>query len=134
MRLSTKAMGGRTLPLSLLLAALLLVPLKANSTQQIFTASKIYGTTTEVDGVDGYCLVETPWPNKTDCPMLSGSRTQLAIDCGGEYGSKSAAKDTFKQFQLAMLLDKSIQIYVDDEYRINGWCVAYRATLRPTST
>lgn len=118
---------------SLLLMALMLVPIKANSTQQIFTALDVYGTTTEVDGIDGYCLVETKWPNKTDCPRLQGNRTRLAIDCGGQYGSKSAARETFKQFQLAMLLNKGIQTHVDDEYKINGWCVAYKATLRPTS-
>ena len=54
----------------------------------------------------------------------------ISLDCEGNHLSKQDAGRMWDSVQLAYALDKTLDIYLDDSRKNNGYCVASRLDVR----
>lgn len=74
----------------------------------------------------GGCMVEVePIPASLNCPG-AGGRGWLTLDCNGTYGSKSAASNRLSAATLALVTKGTVQYFVDDTRKHNGFCMAFQ--------
>ena len=86
----------------------------------------------------GGCMVRvSPAPSEA---MLDGSFLNcpsadsfVSFDCLNTSGqvSKATAVQMFQIAQLALVTGKKIQLVIDDEVKLDGWCLARRIDLLP---
>ena len=86
----------------------------------------------------GGCMVRID-PTPSDA-MLDGSFLNcpagdsfVSFDCLNKSGqvSKNTAVQMFQTAQLALVTGKKIQLVIDDEVKLDGWCLARRVDLIP---
>ena len=86
----------------------------------------------------GGCMVRID-PAPSDA-MLDGSFLNcpagdsfVSFDCLNKSGqvSKNTAVQMFQTAQLALVTGKKIQLVLDDEVKLDGWCLARRVDLIP---
>ena len=86
----------------------------------------------------GGCMVRID-PAPSDA-MLDGSFLNcpagdsfVSFDCLNKSGqvSKNTAVQMFQMAQLALVTGKKIQLVLDDEVKLDGWCLARRVDLIP---
>lgn len=74
----------------------------------------------------GGCMVEVdPVPAGLDCPG-AGTKGWLTLDCVGAYGSKSSASNRLNAATLALITKSTVQYFVDDSRKHNGFCMAFQ--------
>lgn len=56
-----------------------------------------------------------------DCPSR-----WLSFSCSGDFTSKDVASKMFDVAQMALALDRRVEIYADDHLKHNGYCYANR--------
>jgi hypothetical protein len=78
-----------------------------------------------VEGLFGSCMVmldKSIVDAGLDCPANSW----VSLDCDGVYFSKATAQRLLDTAQMAFVLDKKVNIKVDDSKKHNAFCVAVR--------
>jgi hypothetical protein len=71
----------------------------------------------------GNCMVELYVSPTTKLPSCEAG--WLSFSCSGTFASKSDAKGMMEMAQLAFLLDKEVNIGVDDSKLHNGYCFSH---------
>lgn len=69
----------------------------------------------------GLCMLRVDYQSTIDC-----SSRWVSVDCAGEYHSKETSRRLWDSAQLAMALDSSVFIVINDAKKHNGYCVADR--------
>jgi hypothetical protein len=67
-----------------------------------------------------------------NCPVNNG-KSYLSFDCEGNFIAKDISSKMFEAAQMAMVLEKNVQIQIDDSLKINGICVAIRIDLNSSN-
>jgi hypothetical protein len=88
----------------------------ATVTRTLVTGSNTYGGCMAV--LDQAINTATPTPN---CPG-----NWVTFSCVGTYTSKDLGFHMLDQAQLALALNKSVLVTVDDTKKHNGYCFAFR--------
>ena len=73
----------------------------------------------------GYCMARlsiNPSTVGLNCP----ADPLVAMDCEGNFGSKTAANAIFSAAQLAFVAEKRVRVTLDDSRKINGFCYVMR--------
>jgi hypothetical protein len=78
----------------------------------------------------GSCMVQvTSLPESMNCPRgASNGNAWLSLDCDGNYGSTTSAREALDLANVAMLTGLKVSVRVDDSER-NGYCVASQVIL-----
>ena len=90
---------------------------------QEYMVSKIKNLLVTSDGKFGNCMVELYVSPTTKLPNCEAG--WLSFSCSGTFASKSDAKGMMEMAQLAFLLDKEVNIGVDDSKLHNGYCFSH---------
>ncbi|MDC0411369.1 hypothetical protein OAM23_03680 [Luminiphilus sp.] len=105
---------------------------------QALTQEVTIGATLQEHNNYGGCMVRID-PTPSDA-MLDGSFLNcpagdsfVSFDCLNKSGqvSKNTAVQMFQTAQLALVTGKKIQLVLDDEVKLDGWCLARRVDLIP---
>ena len=121
-----------------LLATGALVCVPAALAKQALTQQLTVTTALQEHNNYGGCMVRiSPGPSEA---MLDGSFLNcssgdsfVSFDCLNKSGQvgKNSAVQMFQTAQLAMITGKKIQLILDDEIKLDGWCLARRVDLLP---
>ena len=94
-----------------------------------YMVSKIKNLLVASDGDFGNCMVELYVSPTTVLPSCAAG--WVSFSCSGTFAAKSDAKSMMEMAQLAFLLDKEVNIGVDDSKLHNGYCLSsYLAILQ----
>ena len=103
---------------------------------QALTQEVTIGATLQENNNYGGCMVRiNPAPSDA---MLDGSFLNcptgdsfVSFDCLNKSGqvSKNTAVQMFQTAQLALVTGKKVQFVLDDEVKLDGWCLARRVDL-----
>ena len=94
-----------------------------------YMVSKIKNLLVASDGDFGNCMVELYVSPTT--VLSSCADGWVSFSCSGTFAAKSDAKSMMEMAQLAFLLDKEVNIGVDDSKLHNGYCLSsYLAILQ----
>lgn len=63
-------------------------------------------------------------------PPSDCSPVWASVDCSGDFNSKDNSRRMYETLQMAMALEKPVDLFVDDTERHNGWCVVKRVDIR----
>ena len=105
---------------------------------QALTQEVTIGATLQEHNNYGGCMVRID-PAPSDA-MLDGSFLNcptgdsfVSFDCLNKSGqvSKNTAVQMFQTAQLALVTGKKVQFILDDEVKLDGWCLARRVDLIP---
>lgn len=118
------------LTLALLAAAVPIRP--AQAVQGLIGGATIQRTLVSGDNTFGGCMAglnvpvntATNSPNSPNCPD-----TWVSFSCVGTYASREQAFHMLDQAQLALALNKKVNVLVDDTKKHNGYCFAARITV-----
>ena len=74
------------------------------------------------DGSYGGCLLHLT--KKTEDALPNCGRSWVSLSYSGDFTSKADARFLLQNAQLAMALDKTVQVRIDDSKKHNGYCFA----------
>lgn len=74
------------------------------------------------DGSYGGCLLHLD--KRTEDTVAGCGRSWVSLSCSGEFATKSDARFLLETAQLAYVLEKTVQIRIDDSKKHNGYCFA----------
>jgi hypothetical protein len=78
------------------------------------------------DSLFGECMARVQgYRPPSDC-----SPVWVSVDCAGDFNSKESSRRMFEVFQMALALEKPVDVFVEDTQRHNGWCVVKRVDVR----
>ena len=124
--------------LNVLTAAIAMASTPFALATQALTQEVTIGATLQEHNNYGGCMVRID-PAPSDA-MLDGSflncptgDTFVSFDCLNKSGqvSKNTAVQMFQTAQLALVTGKKVQFILDDEVKLDGWCLARRVDLIP---
>jgi hypothetical protein len=105
---------------------------------QALTQELTVGAALQEHDYHGGCMVRVdPAPSDAmqdgsflNCPSRDSF---VSFDCLNKSGqvSKNTAVQMFQTAQLALVTGKKIQLVIDDEVKLDGWCLARRVDLLP---
>ena len=67
----------------------------------------------------GKCIVNITGETSLNCPQA-----WYSLGCAGDYISKPEASRNFDIVQMAFVMDLSVNLWLDDSMKYNGYCVA----------
>ena len=70
----------------------------------------------------GGCMANIP----TYEPTISCKAAWVSVDCDGNFLPKPTARRMWEAVQISYSLEKPIAVYLSDEMKVNGYCVAAR--------
>ena len=121
-----------------LVTAIAMSSTPATLATQALTQEVTIGATLQEHNNYGGCMVRID-PAPSDA-MLDGSFLNcptgdsfVSFDCLNKSGqvSKNTAVQMFQTAQLALVTGKKVQFVLDDEVKLDGWCLARRVDLIP---
>ena len=124
--------------LNVLIAAIAMASTPFALATQALTQEVTVGAALQEHNNYGGCMVRID-PTPSDA-MLDGSFLNcpagdsfVSFDCLNKSGqvSKNTAVQMFQTAQLALVTGKKIQLVLDDEVKLDGWCLARRVDLIP---
>ena len=123
---------------TVLIAAIAITSTPVALATQALTQELTVGAALQEHNNYGGCMVRVdPAPSDAmldgsflNCPTIDSF---VSFDCLNKSGqvSKNTAVQMFQTAQLALVAGKKIQLVLDDEVKLDGWCLARRVDLIP---